>query len=65
VLIVHIRRAALHGGDSDSTGAIAGAWRGALFGFHGVPPRFYQQLECLHELQLSGKQLYQRHTAPS
>ena len=26
------RRGVLHGGDNDSTGAIAGAWYGALYG---------------------------------
>ena len=30
-------RSMLHGGDSDSTGAIAAAWYGALNGFQGVP----------------------------
>lgn len=29
-------RAMLHGGDNDSTGTIAGAWFGALYGFKGV-----------------------------
>ena len=27
----------LHGGDSDSTGTIAGAWFGSLYGFKDVP----------------------------
>jgi ADP-ribosylarginine hydrolase len=27
----------LHGGDSDSTGTIAAAWYGALYGMKGVP----------------------------
>jgi len=35
-------RAVLHGGDSDSTGAIACAWFGALYGFAGVPQCNYQ-----------------------
>lgn len=30
-------RSMLHGGDNDSTGTIAGAWFGALYGFKGVP----------------------------
>jgi ADP-ribosylarginine hydrolase len=29
-------RGMLHGGDSDSTGTIVGAWYGALFGFEDV-----------------------------
>ena len=36
-------RAVLHGGDNDSTGAIACAWFGALCGFTGVP-------KCNHEV---------------
>jgi ADP-ribosylarginine hydrolase len=28
-------RGVLHGGDCDSTGAIGGAWFGAMYGFHG------------------------------
>jgi len=35
-------RAVLHGGDNDSTGAIACAWFGALYGFHGVPQCNYK-----------------------
>jgi len=27
----------LHGGDSDSTGTIAGAWFGAAYGFKDIP----------------------------
>jgi len=36
------KRAVLHGGDSDSTGAIACAWFGALYGFTGVPKCNYE-----------------------
>lgn len=35
-------RAVLHGGDNDSTGAIACAWFGALYGFTGVPRCNYE-----------------------
>jgi ADP-ribosylarginine hydrolase len=35
-------RGALHGGDSDSTGCIAGAWFGALYGLDGVPRNHYE-----------------------
>ena len=31
-----------HSGDSDSTGVIAGACFGAMFGFEGVPDRNYK-----------------------
>lgn len=34
-------RAMLHGGDNDSTGCIAGAWYGALYGLDAVPPKNY------------------------
>ena len=32
----------LHGGDSDSTGAVVCAWYGALNGFAGVPDTHYK-----------------------
>ena len=35
-------RGMLHGGDSDSTGVIAGACYGAMHGFKGVPEGHYQ-----------------------
>ena len=35
-------RAVLHGGDNDSTGAIACAWFGVLYGFTGVPECNYK-----------------------
>jgi len=35
-------RAVLHGGDNDSTGAIACAWFGALYAFTGVPECHYE-----------------------
>jgi len=31
----------LHGGDSDSTGTIVGAWYGAIYGLQGVPLNHY------------------------
>ena len=34
-------RGMLHGGDNDSTGVIAGACYGAMFGFNGVPQKNY------------------------
>jgi ADP-ribosylarginine hydrolase len=34
-------RGVLHGGDNDSTGTIAGAWYGALYGFKEVYPINY------------------------
>ncbi|CAD7952717.1 unnamed protein product [Amoebophrya sp. A25] len=35
--LVVVQRAALHRGDSDSTGSIALSWYGGLFSFQGVP----------------------------
>ena len=52
-------RAVFHGGDSDSTGAIAGAWFGAMHGFEGVPENNFKRLEYRDRLEKLGKQLYQ------
>ena len=35
-------RGMLHGGDSDSTGTIAAAWYGALYGLDHVPKDHYK-----------------------
>ncbi len=48
----------LHGGDNDSTGAIGGAWYGAVYGFNGVPSNHYQDLEYLDRLKELGEQIY-------
>jgi len=48
-----------HGGDSDSTGAIAGAWFGALYGFKDVPKINYQDLEKKDELKKLAQKLHQ------
>jgi len=52
-------RGALHGGDSDSTGSIAGSWFGALYGFKGVPKNHFDELEYLNRLQKLGKQIFE------
>ncbi len=49
--------AMLHGGDNDSTGAIAGAWWGALYGMQGVPPGHVQDLEYAQRLQKAAQGL--------
>lgn len=41
-----------HGGDSDSTGAVAGNIIGALFGYDAIPAKLLQALE-LHDLTVS------------
>ena len=47
---------ALHVGDSDSTGAIAGFWYGALNGFNGFNINKMKELEFYKELtKLSDK----------
>ena len=50
--------AVFHGGDSDSTGTMAAAWFGAMFGFHGVPANNYERLEYRDRLETLGRQLF-------
>jgi ADP-ribosylarginine hydrolase len=40
-----------HGGDSDSTGVMAAAWWGGLYGMKGVPPCNYNKLEYRKKLE--------------
>ena len=51
-------RAMFHGGDSDSTGVIAGALYGAMFGYHGVPDVNYKELEYIDRLKRVAGQLF-------
>ncbi|KAM4698796.1 ADP-ribosylarginine hydrolase [Rhinophrynus dorsalis] len=51
-------RAFFHGGDSDSTAAIAAAWWGAMYGFKGVSKANYKNLEYRERLEKLGKDLY-------
>jgi len=53
-----IVRSALHGGDSDTTAAIACAWWGAIYGFKGVPEVNYKNLEYRSKLEELGQHLY-------
>ncbi|XP_076120521.1 ADP-ribosylhydrolase ARH1-like isoform X1 [Alosa pseudoharengus] len=53
-----------HGGDSDSTAAIAAAWWGALYGFHNVPPKNYQKLEYYSHLSNVADELYKLRGLP-
>jgi len=48
----------LHGGDNDSTGAIGGAWFGAIHGFNGVPEKNYKEVENNGTLKLLGEKLH-------
>ncbi|NXK90787.1 ADPRH hydrolase, partial [Formicarius rufipectus] len=52
-------RAFFHGGDSDSTAAIAGSWWGVIHGFKGVPLSLYTHLEYKDRLEKVAKSLYQ------
>ncbi|XP_056391774.1 ADP-ribosylhydrolase ARH1-like isoform X1 [Hyla sarda] len=51
-------RAFFHGGDSDSTAAIAAAWFGSMYGFKGVHKANYKKLEYRERLENLGKDLY-------
>ncbi|XP_060006530.1 ADP-ribosylarginine hydrolase isoform X1 [Lagenorhynchus albirostris] len=51
-------RAFFHGGDSDSTAAIAGCWWGAMYGFKGVSPFNYEKLEYRNRLEEIARALY-------
>ena len=52
-----VERAMLHGGDSDSTGILAGSWYGALNGFRGVPENHYKSVEFFNESMDLGRHL--------
>ncbi|NXG65875.1 ADPRH hydrolase, partial [Hemiprocne comata] len=51
-------RAFFHGGDSDSTAAIAACWWGAMHGFRGVSASLYTHLEYRDLLEQVAKDLY-------
>jgi len=57
-------RGIIHGGDNDSTGAIGGAWFGAIYGMKGVPQNHYIELEYLNELESLANQLLQKANDP-
>ena len=46
-----------HGGDSDSTGVMAAAWWGGIYGMAGVPPCNYNKLEYRERLEDLAKAL--------
>jgi len=50
----------LHMGDTDTTGAIAGGFFGALYGYDNVPKNFIEHLEYKNILIDLGKQLYKK-----
>ena len=47
----------LHGGDCDSTGVIAGACFGALYGYEGVPQCNYKKVEYYGRLKDAGRKI--------
>lgn len=53
------KRAMFHGGDSDSTGTIAGFLFGVVYGFKGVPKCNYDKLEYRKRLEFVAKKLYE------
>jgi ADP-ribosylarginine hydrolase len=53
-------RGMFHGGDSDSTGVMAGAWWGAIHGFEGVPPGNYEKLEYRQRIEDLAKKLFEK-----
>jgi ADP-ribosylglycohydrolase len=50
----------LHGGDSDTVGAIAGGLYGIVYGFGNVPMRLLNNLEMKSELEKIGKEFYDK-----
>jgi hypothetical protein len=50
--------AVLHSGDSDSTGCIAGAWYGAMFGIGEVPTNMLAHLEYREDLEIISGSLF-------
>ncbi|XP_078407812.1 ADP-ribosylhydrolase ARH1-like [Cetorhinus maximus] len=51
-------RAVFHGGDNDSTGAIAAAWWGAMYGFDDVPISNHKGLEYRSRLKSLAEKLF-------
>ncbi|KAM9035077.1 ADP-ribosylarginine hydrolase isoform X2 [Sarcophilus harrisii] len=51
-------RAFFHGGDNDSTAAIAGCWWGVMHGFKGVSPSNYKKIEYKDRLEKAARALY-------
>ncbi len=51
----------LHGGDTDTTGSIAGSWWGALQGYLDVPMHVLDNLEFRDVIEEVGKGLYEKY----
>ena len=50
----------LHGGDTDTTGCIAGSWYGALYGFSDVPKHLLENIEMYNQIKQLGIDLYKK-----
>lgn len=50
----------LHFGDNDTTGSIAGAWFGALNGFHDFDIQKFEQLEFYNDLNKLSKKIFKK-----
>lgn len=53
-----VDRGVLHGGDNDSTGTMAGAWFGALYGLKGVHRTHYEGIEYYDRLVKAADKLF-------
>ena len=51
----------LHIGDTDTTGCIAGAWYGALYGFGDVPLNLVKSIEIIDRLKETSFNLYKKY----
>ncbi|XP_019614848.1 PREDICTED: protein ADP-ribosylarginine hydrolase-like [Branchiostoma belcheri] len=52
------KRSMFHGGDSDSTGVIAGCCWGAMYGYKGVHENNYKNVEYRSRLEKAAEELY-------
>jgi ADP-ribosyl-[dinitrogen reductase] hydrolase len=59
-----VRLAVNHGGDSDSTGAIAGNLLGTLLGKEAIPPHWLARLELQDEIEAVAVDMYRRFVDP-
>lgn len=50
----------LHMGDTDTTGCLAGAFYGSLYGFQDVPKNFYEHIEFKDQIVSIGTKLYEK-----
>jgi len=50
----------LHGGDTDTTGCIAGSWYGALYGFGDVPMHRIEKIENKLEIEELGIKIFEK-----